>query len=198
MASANTERTQLLDKICPPVGNVLFFRKEKQNIQCYFLKKTETYIWISYIMVAYRPWLQEPCLLISVVRLTLRLAYSSWLWAAGLLCSPPPLGLAKWALMEEALLCWWASNGDRGSPTAPFSMILWDNPEPIPCLGMSIACLGQKNTMREFRLVKLLALGGVFSVVFTVPIEEKPIRSNLYGPEVTLLWQNVSWLSSVE
>lgn len=41
--------------------------------------------------------------------------------------SPPPLGLAKWALMEGVLLCWWASNGDGGSMTAPFSMTLWDN-----------------------------------------------------------------------
>lgn len=53
------------------------------------------------------------------------------------MCSPPPLGLTKWALMEEALLCWWASNGDGGSTTARFSLSLWDSTELDLCSGTS-------------------------------------------------------------
>lgn len=71
--------------------------------------------------LAYRPWHQEPCPLTykcCASGTETRLFITAW--AAGLMRSPPPLGLAKWALMEEVLLCWWAANGDGGSTTAPF------------------------------------------------------------------------------
>lgn len=126
---------------------------------------------------------------ISAVRLALRLVYSSRVWAAGLMCSPPPLGLAKWALMEEALLCWWASNGDGGSTTAPFSTILWDSTELDYCSGRRIGCLGQKNVIAGFCFGTLCGFHcSVMHYLYSRHIENEAVRAELCGNEVTLCW----------